>query len=59
MLNFCSQADIEAAIKAMKSAIVVCNKFRRKTSVLEAIAKVATKTNYNALSEGTFNSCLT
>ncbi|KAK3090745.1 hypothetical protein FSP39_014266 [Pinctada imbricata] len=43
--------DIEVAIQAMKKSINVCSKFRRKYSMLQSLSKVASKIDYNNLSE--------
>ncbi|XP_041357152.1 tetratricopeptide repeat protein 39B-like isoform X2 [Gigantopelta aegis] len=39
--------DIEAAIQVMKKSVIVCNRFRKKSSLFSAV----TKTNYNDFSE--------
>ncbi|XP_033738777.1 tetratricopeptide repeat protein 39B-like [Pecten maximus] len=43
--------DIEVAIQTIKSSLVVCNKYRRKVSMLEAITRSSSRNNYNDLSE--------
>ena len=42
---FLCQADIERAVNATKRSIAVCNKFRKKSTLLN-------KVNYNKLTRG-------
>ncbi|XP_050401579.2 tetratricopeptide repeat protein 39B [Patella vulgata] len=43
--------DIETAIQTIKKSVAVCNRFRRKTTVMGSFRKSLTKVNYNDLSE--------
>ena len=43
-----TQADIDAAVAAVKKSVQVCNKQRRKPGVMESLSK----TNYNDFTEG-------
>ncbi|XP_074642894.1 tetratricopeptide repeat protein 39A-like isoform X2 [Tubulanus polymorphus] len=40
-------ADIESAIQASKRAVIVCNKHRKKTSMIGSITKSSSKVNYD------------
>ncbi|CAL1544810.1 unnamed protein product [Lymnaea stagnalis] len=44
-------ADIEIAIEAIKKSVIVCNKFRKKSSIMSSLTKFAMKVDYNDFSE--------
>lgn len=46
------QQHIEAAAEALEQSVLVCNRYRKKTSVYESLGKMVKKTNYDVLSEG-------
>ncbi|XP_064605112.1 tetratricopeptide repeat protein 39B-like [Liolophura sinensis] len=43
--------DIEAAIEVIKKAVVLCNRHRKKTSMIGSLSKMGTKVNYNDYTE--------
>ena len=46
------QADIENAIEAIKKSVIMCNKLRKKTSIMSSITKMNSKVNYDEFTEG-------
>ncbi|KAK6990818.1 tetratricopeptide repeat protein 39B-like isoform X2 [Biomphalaria glabrata] len=44
-------ADIEVAIEAIKSAVIVCNKNRKKSTIMGSLTKFATKVDYDSYTE--------
>ncbi|RUS82422.1 hypothetical protein EGW08_009810 [Elysia chlorotica] len=44
-------ADIENAIEAIKKSVIMCNRVRKKTSIISSITKMNSKINYDEFSE--------
>ncbi|XP_064624927.1 tetratricopeptide repeat protein 39B-like [Lineus longissimus] len=43
--------DIDAAIQTCKRSVIVCNKRRKKTSMMDSFSKAVNKPNYNAYTD--------
>jgi len=48
----CLQQHIESAAEAMEQSVEVCDRFRKKSSVMESLGKMVKRTNYDKLTEG-------
>ncbi|GFS13728.1 tetratricopeptide repeat protein 39B [Elysia marginata] len=44
-------ADIENAIDAIKKSVIMCNRVRKKTSIISSITKMNSKVNYDEFTE--------
>ncbi|GFO11311.1 tetratricopeptide repeat protein 39b [Plakobranchus ocellatus] len=44
-------ADIETAIEAIKKSVIMCNRLRKKTSIISSITKMNSKVNYDEFTE--------